>query len=126
VTVISSLTSQWLTRPHRNVRQEKNTRAATSNKRGKRNVNCLEAPLETLTGTNKDMDKKTVPHANDSVRVQRNVGSHNAKQSPVAHHQERADCEIGIGIQQTAAIRNTLTDNIGIQQTNVVASMDDL
>ena len=71
------------------------------------------------------MEKETVPHADDIVRVQRNVGSHNAKHAPVAHRQERADCEIGIGIQQTAAIRNTLTDNIGIQQTNVVASMDD-
>ena len=74
----------------------------------------------------KEMEKETVPHANDSVRVQRNVGSCNAKQPPVAHHQERTDCEIGIGIQQTAAIRNTLTDNIGIQQTNVVASVDNL
>jgi len=78
-----------------------------------------------LTGMDKDMEKETVPHANDSVRVQRNAGSRNAKQPPVAHHQERADCEIGIGIQQTAAIRHTLTDNIGIQQTSVVASMDD-
>jgi len=61
------------------------------------------------------MERETVPH----------VGSHNAKQPPVAHHQERADCEICIGIQQTAAIRHTITNNIGIQQTSVVASMDD-
>jgi len=78
-----------------------------------------------LTGMDKNMEKETVSLANDSVRVQRNAGSHNAKQLPVAHHQETADCEIGIGIQQTAAIRHTLTDNIGIQQTSVVASMDD-
>jgi len=83
VTVISSLTSQSLMRPHRNVEQEKNTRAATSNKRGKRNVNCLEAPLETLTGTDKDMEEETVSLTNDSVRVQRNVCSHNDKHPPV-------------------------------------------
>jgi len=71
------------------------------------------------------MEKETVSLANDSVRVERNAGSHNAKHAPVAHHQERADCEIGIGIQQTAAVRHTLTDNIGIQQTSVVASVDD-
>ena len=51
--------------------RKKVPRAATSNKRGKQNVSCLEAPLETLTGTDKEMEKKTVPHADDIVRVQR-------------------------------------------------------
>jgi len=106
--------------------KKKETRATTTNRRGKQNVNCLEAPLQTLTGMEKEMEKETVPHADDIVRVQRNVGSHNAKQLPVAHHQERTDCEIGIGLQQTAAVRNTITDNIGIQQTSVLASVDDL
>ena len=71
------------------------------------------------------MEKETVPHADDIVRVQRNVGSHNANHMPMAHHQEKASCEIGIGIQQTAVIRHTLPDNIGIQQRSVDASVDD-
>ena len=78
-----------------------------------------------MTGTDKDMEKETVSLANDSVRVQRNAGSHNANHAPMAHHQEKASCEIGIGIQQTAFVRQTLPDNIGIQQTSVDASMDD-
>jgi len=71
------------------------------------------------------MEKETVPHADDIVRVQRNAGSCNANHVPMAHHQEKAGCEIGIGIQQTAVIRHTLPDNIGIQQRSVDASMDD-
>jgi len=78
-----------------------------------------------LTGTDKEMEKETVPHADDIVRVQRNAGSRNANHAPMTHHQEMASCEIGIGIQQTAFIRQTLPDNIGIQQTSVDASMDD-
>jgi len=105
--------------------RKKNSRAATSKKRGKRNVDCLEEPLEILTAMDNDREKETVPHANNSVRVQVNACSRNAKHSPVAHQQETADCEIGIGIQQSAAVRHTLTDNIGIQQTSVVANMDD-
>jgi len=60
--------------------------STTTNKRGKQNVNCIDAPLQSLTGTDKDSEKKSLPHTNDSVRIQRTAGSHNAKQLPVAHH----------------------------------------
>ena len=105
--------------------KKKETQATTTNRRGKRNVNCINAPLQSLTGTDEDREKKTLPNTNDTIRIQRTAGSHNAKQLPAEHHQERTDREIGIGLQQTAAIRQTLTRNIGIQQTSMVASMDD-
>ena len=72
--------------------KKKGTRAATTNKRGKRNVNCIDTPLQSLTDTDEDSEKKTLPHTNDTVRIQRTAGSHNAKQPPAAHHQERTDC----------------------------------
>jgi len=78
-----------------------------------------------LTDTDEDREKNTLPHTNDGVRIQRTASSRNAKQPPAAHNQERTDREIGIELQQTAAIRQTLTRNIGIQQTSTVASVDD-
>jgi len=105
--------------------KKKGTRAATTNNRGKQNVNCIDTPLQSLTDTDEDRENNTLPHTNDGVRIQRTTSSRNAKQPPAAHNQEWTDHEIGIELQQTATIRQTLTRNIGIQQTSVVASMDD-
>ena len=105
--------------------KKKETRAATTNKRGKQNVNCIDTPLQSLTDTDEDRENNTLPHTNDGVRIQRTASSRNAKQLPAAHNQERTDCEIGIGLQQTASIWQTLTRNIGIQQTSTVAGVDD-
>jgi len=106
--------------------KRKGTRAATINKRGKQNVTGIDTPIQSLTGIEEDRETETLPNTNNNVRIQVTAGNHNAKQAPAAHQQQQVDREIGIGIQQTAAIRQTITRNIGIQQTNMeVSSIDD-